>query len=102
YRRLLANALTGDRSMMAPRIQASPGTTYSGPKPVLDATADTSRDPDAQKYPAGPMGWVSWWPSTGPTACFPSNGKNVCADYSGSNVLNPLAKFGNGDPIDHD
>jgi hypothetical protein len=88
--------------MMAPRIQAAPSATYIGPKPALDTTADTSRDPDAQKYPVSPMGWISWWPSNGPTTCFASNGKNVCSDYSDSGILNPLAKFANGDPVDHD
>ncbi|MFO0759120.1 MAG: hypothetical protein U0359_21690 [Byssovorax sp.] len=86
YRRVLANALTGDRSMLAPRIEASKSADPTKRKPVLDTTADNSRDPDAKKYPKRPIGWTSWWPTEGPAVCFPTNGKNICTDYLGGDL----------------
>lgn len=76
WRRIVANALTGDRAMLAPHVAAD----ASG-KPLLDTGADTGQDPDARKYPARPIGWTSWWPEDGPQICFPSQGRNVCSLY---------------------
>ncbi|WP_437903229.1 zinc-dependent metalloprotease [Sorangium sp. So ce327] len=77
YRRVLANALTGDRSLLAPRLEAD-----NDGFPVLD---EQSKDPDplAKEFPARPMGWVSWWPNEGPKVCFPTDGKNLCTNYTG-------------------
>ncbi|XXT16216.1 hypothetical protein WME94_38890 [Sorangium sp. So ce429] len=82
YRRLLANALTGDRALLAPRLEAD-GNGF----PVVDVD---SKDPDplAKEFPARPMGWVSWWPNEGPKVCFPSDGKNLCSNYLGGD-FNP-------------
>ncbi|KYF97193.1 hypothetical protein BE20_39495 [Sorangium cellulosum] len=82
YRRLLANALTGDRALLAPRLEADENGF-----PVVD---EDSKDPDplAKQYPARPMGWVSWWPNEGPKVCFPSDGKNLCSNYIGGD-FNP-------------
>ncbi|WP_437619354.1 hypothetical protein [Sorangium sp. So ce1151] len=82
YRRLLANALTGDRALLAPRLEAD-----ENGRPVLDANS-TDPDPLAQEFPARPMGWVSWWPNEGPKVCFPSDGKNLCSNYLGGD-FNP-------------
>ncbi|AUX24750.1 hypothetical protein SOCEGT47_052890 [Sorangium cellulosum] len=78
YRRLLANALTGDRALLAPRLEADENGF-----PVLDADAEDPSDPLAKEFPARPMGWVSWWPNEGPKVCFPSNGRNLCSSYLG-------------------
>jgi hypothetical protein len=91
YRRLLANALTGDRSMLAPRIEVDPNTG----KPLLDTDSTDASDPLAKQYPARPLGWISWWPNEGPKVCFASNGKNICTDYLGgdfnpNNVANTI------------
>ncbi len=87
YRRLLANALTGDRSMLAPRMAAEAGdaTTNGFPKPTLDAQATGV---DAQQYPSRPIGWVSWWSAAGPQVCFPADGETMCNDYYGD-TFNP-------------
>ncbi|WP_438004315.1 hypothetical protein WME89_36730 [Sorangium sp. So ce321] len=82
YRRLLANALTGDRALLAPRLEAD-----ENGRPVLDANS-TDPDPLAKEFPARPMGWVSWWPNEGPKVCFPSDGKNLCSNYLGGD-FNP-------------
>ncbi len=86
YRRVLANALTGDRSMLASRLESSKSADPIKRKPVLDSLADISRDPDAKKYPKRPIGWTSWWPTEGPAVCFPTNGKNICTDYLGGDL----------------
>lgn len=71
YRRVLGNLLTGDRSLLAPRV-----------------AADASGNPqvDAEGYPTRPIGWTSWWPTNGPQTCFASGGRNACAVVDGSNV----------------
>ncbi|MBC8132831.1 MAG: hypothetical protein H7X95_07600, partial [Deltaproteobacteria bacterium] len=80
FRRLIANALTGDRSILAPRVQA----TAAG-QPILDVSASTASDPMAARYPKGPLGWPSFWPSAGPEICFASQGRNACTNYTGGN-----------------
>ncbi|APR87679.1 hypothetical protein A7982_13028 [Minicystis rosea] len=94
YRRVLANALAGDRSILAPHVEATPAqptasAPWTAPMPVLDKTADTTRDPQAKSYPKRPIGWTSWWPASGPSICFPTDGKNVCNDYTGTNDFDP-------------
>jgi hypothetical protein len=80
WRRVLANALTNDRSLLAPHVTAD----ASG-LPILSNQPDpynpTNKDP--LSYPAQPIGWTSWWPTEGPTPCFSLNGSNVCAAYDG-------------------
>jgi hypothetical protein len=87
YRRVIANSLTNDRSLLAPRITAD-----AVGNPLVTKTADPY-DPtnkDALLYPHDPIGWTSWWPSEGPMPCFSLNGSNVCAAYDGtSGGFNP-------------
>jgi hypothetical protein len=77
FRRTIANALTGDRSLLAPRIEAD-----EEGNPILDAEANAARDPLAQLYPARPLGWVSLWPANGPEVCFSRLGRAACTDFS--------------------
>ncbi len=79
YRRVIANSLTGDRSILAPRLAADP-TGIPLVTNKLDPYDPTNKD--ALLYPSSPVGWTSWWPSEGPTPCFSNNGSNVCAGYS--------------------
>ncbi len=65
FRRWLANSLTGDEALKGPRLKA----TAAG-KPVVDADL----------YPSDGVGWVSWWPSTGPEVCFPGSESTFCSD----------------------
>ena len=81
FRRVIANSLVNDRSIMAPQLAAD-----SSGQPLLDSTADQSLDPLARMYPAQPIGWISWWPKDGPKTCFASNGRNVCESYRDVNV----------------
>lgn len=71
YRRLVANALVGDRGALASYLEAD-----AQGNPLLDE----------EGYPARPMGHVSWWPKAGPQVCFPSNGRNGCAVPEGLTV----------------
>lgn len=76
YRRMLANSLTGDDFLKGPRVSSTSG------KPNVDA----------QGYPTDGVGWVSWWPLTGPEVCFPKNGTTVCNRYGeGSGPFDPEA-----------
>jgi hypothetical protein len=86
FRRIIANGLTGDRSLLAPRLEAD--ATGS---PLLDITANTSLDPMANLYPAAPFGWVSFWPSGGPEVCFSTQGRNACTNYFGDGGFAPAA-----------
>jgi hypothetical protein len=78
FRRVISNALTGDRSILAPRLQAD-----AQGQPMLDSTASIATDPLAAQYPARPIGWPSMWPSAGPQICFSAQGRNVCSAYTG-------------------
>jgi hypothetical protein len=86
FRRVIANALTGDRSILAPQIE-----TDAKGNPVLDTKADVSLDPQANLYPLHPIGWASLWPPNGPEACFASLGRNACTNPLDDNPLAPLA-----------
>ena len=86
FRRLIANALTGDRSLLAPRLAAD----TSG-LPMLDNTAQDPLDPNAALYPALPVGWVSFWPTGGPEICFPSGGRDACTNFAGDGSFAPTA-----------
>jgi hypothetical protein len=86
FRRVLANALTGDRSLLAPRVEAS-----STGQPVLDTSASTTSDPMANRYPARPLGWPSFWPTAGPEICFSTQGRNACTNYAGDGSFDPAA-----------
>ncbi|HWA71876.1 MAG TPA: hypothetical protein VG937_06075 [Polyangiaceae bacterium] len=94
FRRVIANSLTGDRSLLAPRVEAD-----AKGMPLLDASADTSLDPNARLYPARPLGWPSFWPANGPEVCFPSNGRNACSSFTTGLPLDPVAPT-NSAPID--
>ncbi len=90
YRRVLANALTGDRTLLGPRVTATNG--------VPDKGAVDAHDPksvDAKTYPKNPLGWTSWWPTEGPVTCFARNGSNICAGFSDDgSEFKPLAPGG--------
>jgi hypothetical protein len=77
YRRFLANMLTGDDWIKAPRV-------------VADANGIPQTD--VELYPATPIGWTTWWGDE-PRTCFPAAGTMVCDSYSGTGEaqLNPLA-----------
>jgi hypothetical protein len=85
FRRVIANALTGDRSLLAPRVAAD-----ANGQPLLDTSADTKRDPLANRYPASPLGWPSFWPRSGPETCFSTGGRNACTNYAGDSGFDPL------------
>ncbi len=85
FRRTIANALTGDRSMLAPRL-----LTDDQGSPLLDEQADTSLDPLASQYPASPLGWPSLWPAAGPQTCFATLGRNACMSSVDETTLNPI------------
>jgi hypothetical protein len=70
WRRVIANALTGDRSVLASWVSANP-----------DGTPELAQD--GSGFPKRPLGWTSWWPNEGPTICFPSNGRNACSMIDG-------------------
>jgi hypothetical protein len=84
FRRLIANGLVGDRSLLAPRLQAN-----AAGLPILDTTANTTLDPMANLYPKFPLGWVSFWPSSGPEVCFSTNGRDSCTNYNGDGGFAP-------------
>ncbi|MET0594292.1 MAG: zinc-dependent metalloprotease, partial [Polyangiaceae bacterium] len=94
FRRIIANALTGDRSLLAPRVIAD-----ATGNPVLDTRADTTRDPLANRYPASPLGWPSFWPKSGPETCFASGGRNTCTNYAGDGGFDPATHL-NTVPVD--
>jgi hypothetical protein len=94
FRRTIANALTGDRSILAPRLPAD-----ADGLPLKDEQADDSRDPLAKRYPASPLGWISLWPASGPQACFASLGRNACVNGVDNGSLDPLAPA-NTAPVD--
>jgi hypothetical protein len=85
FRRLIANALTGDRSLLAPRLVAD--TTGA---PLLAAVSDPT-DPMAGLYPKVPIGWTSFWPTAGPEICFPTDGRNACTNFGGDGDFAPAA-----------
>jgi hypothetical protein len=64
YRRFLANQLTGDEYIKGPRIAAS------GIDPLVDA----------ELYPTGGIGWVTWW-TPQPEVCFPGQNQLICSVY---------------------
>lgn len=66
YRRWLGNNLTGDDAIKGVRVEA-------------DSSGHPVKDPDG--YPAGAMGWTSWWRPDGPESCFPGAGSIVCSRY---------------------
>jgi hypothetical protein len=85
FRRAIAEALTGDRGILAPQV-----ATDSKGNPIIDTTADTSLDPNANLYPTTPLGWVSLWPAAGAETCFASAGRNACTNVLDGNSLAPV------------
>jgi hypothetical protein len=45
----------------------------------------------ANRYPARPLGWPSFWPAAGPEVCFSTQGRNACTNYAGDGGFNPAA-----------
>ncbi len=78
YRRWLANNLTGDDALKGAHVAAR---------------ADGNPDIDLDKFPKIPLGWTSWWPTSGPEVCFPNQSSAVCSRYGdiGENPFNPQA-----------
>ncbi len=75
FRRYLANNLTGDDYIKAPRIAA------------IGLNPDTMPD----GFPRTPIGWISWWGDT-PELCFPAAGTQVCSGYDQDGTpFEPLA-----------
>jgi hypothetical protein len=85
FRRLIASALTGDRSLLAPHLAAD----TSG-LPLLSSASDPL-DPMAGLYPKVPIGWTSFWPATGPEICFSTDGRNACTNFAGDGGFAPAA-----------
>lgn len=84
YRRWLANNLTGDDFLKAPRVAS-------------DASGNPLLDPE--KYPAQPLGWISWWPEN-PEICFANAGTQICSAYGiGGTPFKSLAPA-NTRPVD--
>jgi hypothetical protein len=82
FRRIVANALTGDRSILAPMAAAD----ASG-KPLTQQTTDP-RDPNnaegSKLWPAQPLGWKTWGAASGPSVCFPKDGSLTCQGPEGT------------------
>jgi len=78
YRRWLGNNLTGDDEIKGPHLAAKP---------------DGRPEVGADKYPAQPIGWTSWWVPDGPEMCFPNANSEVCSRYGDldSTPFNALA-----------
>jgi len=93
YRRVIANSLTGDRSLLAAQVTADPTSLA----PLVTNTKDPN-DPtnkDALFYPQNPIGWTSWWPNEGPQTCFPSTNAMLSGE-NGSNICNSYTSFFDG------
>jgi hypothetical protein len=80
YRRWLANNLTDDEFIKGARLAAD--QPYPNGKPILDI-------PGGQKFPASPIAWTSWWPTSGPEVCFPGEGTTVCSSFDGKGGFEP-------------
>lgn len=78
YRRLLANALTGDRSLLAPHLKG----TVSKP----DVGADLDPSSGITNFPSAPLAWTSWWPKAGPKICRPADGRMFCYGPEGTDL----------------
>jgi hypothetical protein len=77
-RRLLGILLTEDQALYAPRVAIGDNGL---PVVKTDSAAGT-------RYPAGPLGWVSFVPPGGPAVCWPGSRTSVCTDAQG-NALDP-------------
>jgi hypothetical protein len=71
YRRVLANALTNDRGLLGSHVEVG-----ANGQPLVE-------DPNTL-FPSRPLGWTSWWPTSGPQTCFSKNGSNVCTPFVGT------------------
>ena len=76
FRRVIANALTGDRSMLAPRLE-----TDEDGKAVARHRRRRHPRCAGKLYPARPLGWTSFWPNAGPKSAF-RQGRNACTNYA--------------------
>jgi hypothetical protein len=85
FRRIIANALTGDRSILAPQV-----STDAQGNPLLDTTGNIALDPLANQYPQTPIGWASVWPPSGAQVCFATLGRNACTNPIDNDSLAPL------------
>lgn len=80
YRRWLGNNLTDDEFIKGVRLPAD--KPYPLGKPILDVAG-------GEKFPASGIAWTSWWPTSGPEACFPGNGSTVCTSFDNKGGLDP-------------
>ncbi len=85
FRRIVANALTGDRSLLASRVAAD-----NNGNPLIKNNGDPNDD-YAPLYPAQALGWTSWWKASGPETCFPLNGATACTNYNGGPAFGAAA-----------
>ncbi|MFO0571984.1 MAG: hypothetical protein U0263_40545 [Polyangiaceae bacterium] len=74
-RRMLGSMLTGDRALYAPRVTAD----GSGSPYITEAES-------GPKYPASPLGWVSFIAPAGPELCYPTSGTLLCTNALGAQV----------------
>ena len=87
FRRVIANALTGDRSLLAPRVEADAvgqpilDTRARPPRPIRWRTA-TRRGRSAGRASGRPPG---------PRSASRPQGRNACTNYAGDGGFNPAA-----------
>jgi hypothetical protein len=79
-RRLLGVLLTEDQALYAPRVEIA-----NNGLPVVKPDSATGA-----RYPAGPLGWMSFVPPGGPAVCWPGSQTTLCTDAQG-NALDPLS-----------
>lgn len=86
FRRLMANALTGDDWINGPRVAAKEDRGAMRPLVIKG----TSTDP-LDLLPTAPIGWTSWWGEE-PKTCFPNKDSQVCRAYhlnTSGNIMDP-------------
>jgi hypothetical protein len=86
WRRLIANALTGDRSILAPHVTATNGV----PDVTGKVDPNDSKNVNTKLYPKNPLLWTSWYTPEGPQVCGPSNGVNLCAGLDNGSGLTAI------------
>jgi hypothetical protein len=79
FRRVIANGLTDDRSVLAPHVAATNGNPQT----------------NSNLTPKNAIAWTSWWSADGPRICQSLDGSNVCSSpydnqtFGSTKVINP-------------
>jgi hypothetical protein len=79
FRRVVANTLTDDRSILAPHVTANNGNPQT----------------NSNLTPKSPIAWTSWWSADGPRICQSLDNSNVCSSpyddqtFGSTKVINP-------------